>query len=334
MYKRHYEIFILLIIMVAVLLIMSGINPAKFMKLSNFQSMAFQMPELGLLSLAMMITMLSGGINLSIISSANLSGIITALILIRYGAPAQGGMQVAAIILVAIVAGFAVSLVIGLANGLLIALVGVSPILATLGMMTFVNGLTIVTTRGYTLSGFPKAIAFIGNGVIAGIPMPLLIFASCALIMSLILNRMAVGFDIYMVGSNWIATLFSGVNNAAVLIKTYLISGLLAGVASLIMISRFNSAKSGYGEGYLLITILAAVLGGTSTTGGFGKVSGLVIALIILQIISSGLNLMGVSAFFTLSIWGLIIILVMAANFISIRYQLRSRKPVRSDESA
>jgi len=330
LFKKHSEIFILFIIMITVLMIMSALNPTKFMKLVNFQSMAFQMPELGLLSMAMMITMLSGGINLSIIASSNLSGIITALVLIQYATPRAGSVEVALFILIAIAAGFAVSIVIGLANGLLIARVGVSPILATLGMMTFVNGLTIVTTRGYTLSGFPPSIAFIGNGIIAGIPMPLLIFIVCALLLSLVLNRMALGFNIYMTGSNWIATLFSGVNNAAVLIKTYLISGLLAGVSSLIMISRFNSAKSGYGEGYLLITILAAVLGGTSTTGGFGKVSGLVLALIILQMISSGLNLMGVSAFFTLSMWGVIIILVMAANFISAKYQLRQRKPIKT----
>jgi simple sugar transport system permease protein len=173
-------------------------------------------------------------------------------------------------------------------------------------------------------------VRFIGNGTIAGIPFCTIIFALCAFALAVILNRTPLGFNIYMTGSNWIATLFSGVNNAAVLIKTYLISGLLAGVSSLIMISRFNSAKSGYGEGYLLITILAAVLGGTSTTGGFGKVSGIVLALIILQIISSGLNLMGVSAFFTLSMWGVIIILVMAANFISAKYQLRQRKPIKT----
>jgi len=192
-----------------------------------------------------------------------------------------------------------------------------------------INGLTIVITRGYTLSGFPEAIAFIGNGIIAGIPVPMLVFIVCALIISIILNRMALGFNIYMIGSNWIASLFSGVNNTAVLMKTYLISGVLSGVAGLIMISRFNSAKAGYGEGYLLITILAAVLGGTDAYGGFGKVSGLVLALVILQFISSGLNLMGVSAFFTLSIWGLIMLLVMAANFFSQRYQLAARKAVK-----
>jgi len=329
LFRKHSEIVILFIIMIVVLLIMSVLNPTRFVKFDNFQSMAFQMPELGILSLAMMITILSGGLNLAIIASANLSGIVTALILIHYATPEMGSLGVAGVIIIAICAGFAVSILAGLANGLLIARVGVSPILATLGMMTFINGLTIVITRGYTLSGFPEAIAFIGNGVIAGIPMPMLVFIVCALIISLILNRMALGFNIYMIGSNWIASLFSGVNNTAILMKTYLISGVLSGVAGLIMISRFNSAKAGYGAAYLLITILAAVLGGTDAYGGFGKVSGLVLALVILQFISSGLNLIGVSAFFTLSIWGLIMLLVMAANFFSQRYQLTVKEAVK-----
>jgi simple sugar transport system permease protein len=328
LFRKHPEIVILFIIMIAVLVIMSVLNPTRFTRFDNFQSMAFQMPELGILSLAMMITILSGGLNLAIIASANLSGIITALILIHFVTPEMGSGLVAGVIIVAIAAGFAVSIVAGLANGLLIARVGVSPILATLGMMTFINGLTIVITGGYTLSGFPEPIGFIGNGVIAGIPMPMLVFIGCALIISLIMNRMALGFNIYMIGSNWIASLFSGVNNTAVLMKTYLISGILSGVAGLVMISRFNSAKAGYGGSYLLITILAAVLGGTDAYGGFGKVSGLVLALVILQFISSGLNLIGVSAFFTLSIWGLIMLLVMAANYFSQRYQLAGRKVV------
>jgi simple sugar transport system permease protein len=330
--KKHSELLILSAIMGGVFLVMSALSPERFLTFGNIQSMAFQLPELGILSLAMMITMLSGGINLSIISSSNLSGIVTALVLIEYVKSGRGGVEAAFILIAAIALGFAVSLVTGMLNGLLIARVGVSPILATLGTMTFLSGLNIVITKGYTLSGFPKAVWYIGNGVLAGIPIPMLIFALCAFVMSVILNRMALGFEIYLIGSNWIATLFSGINNAAVLMKTYLISGVLSGVASLIMISRFNSAKSGYGDAYLLITILAAVLGGTSTTGGFGKVSGLVLALVILQIISSGLNLMGVSAFLTLSIWGFIIILAMAVNFLSLRRTLRQKTAVRSSD--
>ena len=91
----------------------------------------------------------------------------------------------------------------------------------------------------------------------------------------------------------------------------------------MVMISRFNSAKAGYGESYLLVTVLASVLGGTSASGGFGKVSGLIMALVILQIVSSGLNLLRVSAFLTIAIWGLIIILVMVVNHLSTRMQER-----------
>ena len=120
-----------------------------------------------------------------------------------------------------------------------------------------------------------------------------------------------------------IPCLFSGVNNRKVLIKTYLISGIYAGIAAIIMMSRFNSAKADYGESYLLMTVLAAVLGGTSAAGGFGKVSGLVIALLILQVVSNGLNLLRVNNFLTIAIWGIILIPVMAANHLSEKAQLK-----------
>ncbi|MCF7941704.1 MAG: ABC transporter permease, partial [Spirochaetia bacterium] len=136
------------------------------------------------------------------------------------------------------------------------------------------------------------------------------------LIMSVILNRTAAGFGMYMIGSNEIATKFSGISNSSVLIKTYVISGLYSGVAALVMISRFNSARAGYGDSYLLVTILAAVLGGVSSDGGFGRVSGLVIALVTLQMISSGLNLMRVSSFMTTALWGILMITVMVINYI------------------
>ena len=115
----------------------------------------------------------------------------------------------------------------------------------------------------------------------------------------------------------------------SLLIKTYVLSGLLTGIASIIMISRFNSANAGYGASYLLVTVLLGVLGGVNPAGGFGKVSGLVLALIILQIISSGLNLLKVSTFVTLSLWGMILILVMAVNNL-ISQRRKGRKSVHA----
>lgn len=273
------------------------------------QSIAFQLPELGILSLAMMITLLSGGINLSIIATANLCALTMGFILTRMVPGAEGAgfvlWQVAAI-----GAGFAVAAMIGLVNGLIIAYLGVSPILATLGTMTLVKGLAIGLTRGNVISGFPDSIVFIGNGVIAGIPAALLVFAAVAIPVAVMLNRAPLGLAIYMIGSNERATRFSGIDTKRVIVKIYLLSSLLAAVAAVVMMARFNSANAAYGESYLLITILAAVLGGVDPMGGFGKVGGLVLALVLLQIISSALNLLGVSQFLTLAIWGAILIAV------------------------
>jgi simple sugar transport system permease protein len=107
--------------------------------------------------------------------------------------------------------------------------------------------------------------------------------------------------------------------------QTYLVSGIYSGIAALIMMSRFNSAKADYGESYLLMTVLAAVLGGTSAAGGFGTVSGLVIGLVILQIVSNGLNLLRVNNFLTIAIWGIILLLVMIANYYRNQYQQKRR---------
>lgn len=325
MYRKHTDLTILGLVLAVVFLLMWLLNGTYFFQADNFRSMAFQLPELGILSLAMMITMLTGGINLSIIASANLTGIVVAMILTRLVTPETPIGVSTLVVLLAIAVGLAVSALIGLLNGFLIARVEVSPILATLGMMILLNGMAIVLTRGYVISGFPPALLFIGNGLILGIPVPMIIFLLCAGIMALILNRTPLGLSIYMLGSNPVACLFSGVNNRQVLMRTYLISGLYTGVAALIMIARFNSAKADYGASYLLMTVLASVLGGTSATGGFGKVSGLVIALAILQIVSSGLNLLRVSAFLTIAIWGAILILVMIIGHLSARFQGKRR---------
>lgn len=324
MLKREIsESLILSLVMVGVFLLMWVLVGNQFITVGNLQSMAFQLPELGILSLAMMVTMLTAGINLAIIASANLSGIVTALILTNYVTPEMAGAELMGVVILAIAAGLLTSVIIGLLNGALIAIVDVSPILATLGTMILLNGVAIVLTKGYVISGFPDPVRFIGNGEILGVPVPMIIFVACAVFMAVLLNRTRLGVNIYMIGSNPTACHFAGVNNTAVLMKTYLLSGLYSGIAAIIMISRFNSAKADYGESYLLLTVLAAVLGGTSAAGGFGKVSDLVIGLIILQIVSSGLNLLRVSNFLTLAIWGIILILVMVVNHLTRQYQER-----------
>jgi len=298
-YNRYPNLSLLWGLFALTVIMFSISLPNKFFTISNFSSIAFQLPELGILTMAMAITMLSGGINLSIIATANLSGIVMATIMTSMVQGPQGW-----VITLAIIAGLGAAVLVGLVNGIIVAFIGVSPILATLGTMTLVNGISILTTKGYVISGLPEQMQFFGNEAVLGIPVPFIIFALLAIAIGFWLKKMPSG-------PNETATRYSGVNTKSVLMKTYMLSGLLSGIAAIIMISRFNSARAGYAESYLLITVLASVFGGVDPNGGFGKVGGLVLSLFILQMVASGLNLLGVSSFLAVTLWGVLLIGIM-----------------------
>ncbi|PMQ00876.1 MAG: sugar ABC transporter permease [Dictyoglomus sp. NZ13-RE01] len=306
LYTRNLEIVILTLILSFLLVSMTLLTGGKFLKLNSLEAMAFQMPLLGLLTLAQLIPMLTGGIDLSIISTANLSGIITALILTNikawYNVP------------LAILLGLFSALLVGIFNGFIISFIEVPPIIGTLGSMILIKGISLAITKGYVISGFPDSFLFIGNGYILGVPVSFIIFILFSLLMALILYKTSFGICIYMLGSNPLATLFSGINNKSLLFKSYLISSFLSGVASLVMISRFNAAQADYGGSFLLLTVLICVLGGVSPSGGFGRVLGVFIAVTILQIVGTGFNLLGLSSHLSNALWGIILILVIILN--------------------
>jgi simple sugar transport system permease protein len=147
-----------------------------------------------------------------------------------------------------------------------------------------------------------------------GIPFSLFVFIACAIPLAIWLSRTPTGMFIYMIGSNEKATRYSGIDTKWVIFKVYLISSMLAWVGAIVLMGWLNSARADYSESYLLITILAAVLGGIDPFGGAGKVAGLILALAILQFISSAFNLLGFSPFLTLAIWGGILLAAAALS--------------------
>ncbi|MHB8276694.1 MAG: ABC transporter permease [Candidatus Humimicrobiaceae bacterium] len=326
MLGKNSKTIVLFIIIVGVFAVMAVFLPGKFLTVINFQSMSSQIPEFGLLALAMMLAMMTGGIDLSVVSITNLTGVVAAIILTRFISPQMGEGQIILVIILAILAAIAASLVCGFMNGFLIVYVGVPPILATLGTMELFLGIAVVITKGHGVTGFPDKFLYIGSGTIAMIPVPLIIFIICTLIVALALNKTSLGFSIQMLGSNPVAARFAGINNNNVLIKTYLMTGLLAGVSSIIMISRVNSMRPGYGYAYLLMAVLVIILGGVNPSGGFGTVSGVVLGVIILQLLQSGFNILALSPFFKKFIWGFMLLFIMVINFIIAKYQQRSRK--------
>lgn len=309
--RKNLDIVILLMAFIVILVLMTLFSGGRFLQISSISSMAFQLPELGLLSMAMLLAMITGGINLSIISSANFTGVVMALMMTKLIPMDSGTGYTFFLLALIILAGLLFSMILGLFNGILIAYIEISPILTTLGTMIFYEGLTLAITRGFVISGFPEIFLVVGNGSILGIPIPFLVFTVFAVILFFILSRRPFGKYLYMIGSNQQATEYSGINVKMVIVKTYVLSSLYTGLAAVIMMSRFNSANARYGASYLLITVLIIILGGTNPDGGFGKLAGVVIALFTLQALSSGFNLLGVSSFITVGLWGVLLILVI-----------------------
>lgn len=326
MFGRHSKIWTLFIMMIVLTTIMSVALPDKFLRLLNFQSMFSQIPEFGLLAIAMMIAMITGGIDLSVVSITNLTGVIAALILKNLITPEMAGSQVFVMMAFAVVVALGLSVLCGLLNGVVIAKFGVPPILATLGTQGLFLGIAIAITQGHGISTFPEKFLFIGSGQVGVIPMPFIIFIGVALLIALFLNKTKLGLSMFMVGSNATVSKFAGVNNDSVLIKTYMLTGLMAGVSSVIMISRVNSMRPGYGSAYLLQAILVVILGGVDPYGGYGSVLGVVMGIIILQVLQSGFNILAFTPFFKKFIWGFMLLVVMIINFFVAKYQQRAKK--------
>jgi simple sugar transport system permease protein len=316
----------LLALLAALLVAFAVLQPERFLTAATAQAMMFQLPELGLLALAMAIPLISGGLNLAIIATANQCALLMAWIMTS-AAPGAGAGEVFACVALALLAGLAHCSLIGFITGLLIAHTGVHPILVTLGIMSVVDGISISLTRGTVISGFPDAFLLLGNATLAGIPVSFLVLASVALAVALVLTRSAFGISVYMIGSNLEATRYSGIDTRRVLVGVYALSGVLCFIAACLMMARFNSASAGYAQSYLLVTILAAVLGGIDPFGGFGRISGLMIALVVLQVIASGFNLLGLSQHLTLAIWGLTLIGVMTVKFLLAPLLARKTRP-------
>ncbi|MFA5467516.1 MAG: ABC transporter permease [Sphaerochaetaceae bacterium] len=309
---------ILFIIFLAVVAIMTILSPSKFLSNYNLQSLAYQLPEFGILSLSMMLIIITGGINLSLTFSATLAMIVGGLAMSSVFAN-TGGAFLALVIGVALM--LVVAALAGIFNGFVVSYIGVTPMIATLGAATLFEGISLNITKGGAISGFPLSFIMIGNTAILGIPVPMLIFVVILILMWLLIEKSKMGAAIIMIGCNPKVAEFSGIKVKNVLFKAYMISGLLAGVAGVIMASRYNSAKESYGSSYLLQSVAASVLGGTSISGGEGRVVGTLLAAMILQVISSGLNIFGLNRYLTNVLMGFILIFVLAINFVTEKFK-------------
>lgn len=309
----------LFVIFIIIFSIFSILSPNKFFSAYNIESMAFQLPELGVLAIAMMVVIVTGGINLSVTSTCALSGIFAGYFLgtLNYSPTIT--------IIFSLIAALIMGMICGMINGFFVSKIGVTPMLATLGTMTLFEGIGLNFTKGGALSNFPFEFMLLGNSLYFGVPLPFIIFIITVAITAYVLEKTNFGLKVYMVGSNEKSANYSGINTKKILMFVYILSGVLSAIASVIMISRYNSAKVDYGASYLLLTITAAVLGGTNISGGYGKVFGTVVATMILQILTSGMTILGVNRFLVDFLLGIILVMTILIQHYFSKYQEKKK---------
>lgn len=308
-------------VLAVLVLIVFSFASADFPTLINFQSMGLQVTEVALLSLAVMVSMLTAGIDLSIVSIANIAALVTAQLFHHHGGGSAGAGQTALYIAAGIGAGTAC----GLLNGALIAKLRITPILATLGTMQLLNGLAIAWTGGEAIYGMPNAFLDIGNGYVGSVPIPVLVLLGGAVLTALFVNRTGRGLRIQLLGANEVAARYSGLRNDRVLFTTYLVSAFLASLAGIVIASRSASASADYGASYVLLAIVVVVLGGVNPMGGFGTVTGVVLAAFTLQMVNTGFNQVGFNAFLYQIAQGVILIGALGLSMLSGRYGWAAR---------
>lgn len=298
-YMSELTTVIALIILMTVITIINS----NFLTANNLLNLLLQVTSNALIAFGMTFVILTGGIDLSVGSILALSSALTAGLL-------GSGMPVTLAILISLILGC----ILGMMNGLLISYGKLAPFIVTLATMTIFRGATLVYTNGNPITkGLSDTFLFqfLGQGYIVGIPFPVIIMFIVFIVLYVLLHKTAFGKSVYAIGGNEKAAYISGVKLNKVKIIIYSISGIMASISGLIITSRLSSAQPTAGASYEMDAIAAVVLGGTSLSGGKGRILGTLIGALIIGVLNNGLNIIGVSAFWQQVVKGVVILIAV-----------------------
>ena len=294
----RYGIIIAFFVLCAVL---SGLNE-YFLTRGNITNVLRQASINGILAIGQTFVILTGGIDLSVGSLLAVCGIL--------GAQVVTGDDPRSPVL-ALLIGIGAGAGLGVVNGAVVARLRVPAFVATLGMLSVARGLTFISNDGMPVPNLSDSFLALGQGFVAGVPVPVILFGLTVLVAWIVLRFTTYGRYVYAVGGNERSARTSGIATRKVIFSVYVISGALAGLSGLLLAARTTSALPQAGLSYELDAIAAVVIGGTSLTGGVGSVVGTLFGALIIAVISNGLDLMGVSSYYQQVIKGAIIVLAV-----------------------
>jgi ribose transport system permease protein len=324
--QRILVVFIILCAVFAYLL-------PPFLTVNNILNVLRQISITGIVAVGMTFVIITGGIDISVGSIVAVCSVIVALSL-------QEGYDIGIAIVFALLAGTGL----GLVNGVIISYGRIMPFVATLGTMYLFRGLALIITNGQAIWGLPKPFIKIGTGYVLegalqttgntlgftvpeglGIPIPVIITFFIYFCGHILLRRFTFGRYTLAIGGDEEAARLCGVSVQMVKLLTYGFCGLMSGVSGVVLAARLGSGQPSVGEGYELIAIAAAVIGGNALTGGKGSVWGTLLGALILGVVSNALNLHGVASFFQIVITGLIVLIAVLADKFNIITIVRNR---------
>lgn len=290
-----------LLALFVLILTVSVINPS-FLSVNNLLNLLRQVSANGFIAFGMTFVILTGGIDLSVGSTLALSSAFTAGMI-------SNGMNPVLSVLTGLISGA----MLGAINGMLISKGKMAPFIATLATMTIYRGSTLVFTNGNPITGLGDSFffSFIGRGYLFGVPFPVILMFLIFIILAVLLHRTAFGRKTYAIGGNEEAAYIAGVKIDKIKILIYAISGLMASISGMIITSRLNSAQPTAGQAYEMDAIAAVVLGGTSLSGGRGRIFGTLVGALIIGTLNNGLNLLGVSSFYQQIVKGIVIVVAV-----------------------
>ncbi|MGO5022938.1 ABC transporter permease [Lawsonibacter sp. LCP25S3_G6] len=324
--QREMSVFLIILLVVAIAVV---VNP-KFMQLSNIKSIAISVAADGLLSIGLTLALILGGIELSV-------GGVAAMTCVIAGDLALKGVNIWLACLAAIVAGG----LCGLFNGVMVSKVGLPPFIVTLSMMNLSRGVAFIITTGSPLSvsgTLPDSFRFLATGSVLGIPMLFFIFFVVTVIFYILMKKSNACRNIYYVGSNENAAKLSGINVDKVKIWVYVVIALLSSLVGILSLARFNVATPELSRGAETTAISAAVIGGTSMTGGVGGIIGTFLGIFLLKIVDSALVMMDISVYWQDFVQGAILVIAVTIDYMSHRNSGNSflhrvvgiKRPIRS----
>ncbi|WP_369017961.1 ABC transporter permease [Thermatribacter velox] len=295
------QTFFLMVVIVILSVLFGTLNP-RFLSQGNLLAVFQQIAVLGIATMSMTLLLISGGIDLSIGSMIGLSGVVICKMVMAGISPFW-----------AILAGFLLPIGCGLINGVIVSKSKCVPLIVTLGMSYVYYGLALVISGGLFLS-LRGHFTFLGRGRFLGIPVSVMVLFVVVLVVHFMLRNTKFGRRLVVMGGNEQVAFLSGINVDRLKIASYTLSGVLIGLASLVLISRLGNILANAGEGYELRALASAIIGGVTFEGGRGSVLGAFLGVVLLGIVQNGLNILNVSSYFQTFTVGLIIVVAVVVS--------------------